>query len=116
MSLPALVAALVVAFLHVAFMVLESFLWTTPRGRKIFGQSKENAEITKVLAQNQGFYNGGAAALLGWAALTGRADTTAALLVFVVAMGIVGAVTAKPSIFFLQAVPAGIALGLVFLT
>jgi putative membrane protein len=112
MSSPAVVAALVVAVLHVVFMVLEAVLWTAPAGRRIFGQTVEQAEATRVLALNQGLYNGGVAALLVWAALTGRADTTGALLAFVVAMGIVGAITAKPTILLFQAAPAAIALGL----
>ena len=115
MSIPALALTLVVAALHVVFWVLESFLWTTPFGLKFFGQKRDAAEATKVLAQNQGFYNGGVAALLAWAALTGRADATAALLIFVVAMGIVGGVTAKRSILVVQALPAAIALALVWL-
>jgi putative membrane protein len=115
MSTAALAATLVVAALHVVFMILESVLWTTPTGRKIFAQTKEGAEATKVLALNQGIYNGGVAALLGWAAFTDRSDTTVALLIFVIAMGIVGAITAKPTILLFQAVPAGAALGLTLL-
>jgi len=112
MPTAAVIACLVVAALHVVFMLLESVLWTTPRGRKIFGQTVEGAEATKVLALNQGVYNGGVAALLAWAALTDRPDTAGALLIFIVAMGIVGAVTAKPTILLFQAVPAAVALAL----
>lgn len=115
MSTAAVAATLVVAVLHVVFMILESVLWTTPRGRKVFGQSVEDAEKTKVLALNQGLYNGGVAALLAWAALTDRVDATGALLIFVIAMGIVGAVTAKPTILLFQAIPAAVALTLVLL-
>jgi len=113
MSTAAVALALVVAVLHLGFFVLESLLWTTPRGRKIFGQTVDGAAQTRVLAFNQGCYNAGAAGLLGWAALTGRTDTTAALLIFIVAMGLVGAATAKPTILFIQAVPAAVALALV---
>ncbi|KAB2884806.1 MAG: DUF1304 domain-containing protein [Kofleriaceae bacterium] len=112
MSTAALTATLVVAALHVGFMILESVLWTTPRGRRIFGQTAEGAEATRVLALNQGVYNGGVAGLLAWAALTGRADTTIALLAFVIAMGVVGAATAKPTILLFQALPAALALAL----
>jgi putative membrane protein len=103
---------LVVAALHVVFMVLETFLWTTPRGRKIFGQTPEDAEKTKVLAQNQGVYNGALAAGLVYAAIVGQRDTTIVLLAFVVVVGIYGGITAKPTIFVLQALPGAIALGL----
>ncbi len=111
----ALVVTWLVVVLHVVFMVLETFLWTTPRGRKIFGQTKEGAEATKVLAANQGVYNGALAGALGWSALTHETHATMALLVFVVVVGVYGAVTAKPSILFLQALPALVALVLTWL-
>ena len=48
-----------VALEHIYFLVLEMFLWTKPKGIKTFGlKSKEFAEETKVLAANQGLYNG----------------------------------------------------------
>ena len=48
-----------VALEHFYFLVLEMFLWTKPKGIKTFGlKSKEFAEETKVLAANQGLYNG----------------------------------------------------------
>ena len=109
----ALVLSLLVAFLHVGFMVLESMLWTTPKGLKIFGMSAEQAEATKVLALNQGAYNGLVAALLAWAALTQKWETVAAVLVFIAIAGVVGGVTAARSILVLQMVPALVALGVV---
>lgn len=112
----ALIATLLVAVLHVLFMVLETFLWTTPRGRKIFAQSVEGAEQTKVLAANQGVYNGALAALLAWAALTGERPATIAGLVFVIVVGLYGAASVKPTIFFVQALPAIVALVLVWLS
>ena len=68
----ALVTALVAA-LHVYFLVLEMFLWTKPAGRKAFGLSAEQAEATKVLAANQGLYNGFLAAGLLWSLTLGDA-------------------------------------------
>jgi putative membrane protein len=114
-TLAAQIAIGVVAAAHVTFMILESVLWTTPTGRRIFAQTVESAEQTKVLALNQGVYNGGVAALLVWAVATGRPATAAALLIFVVAMGVVGAVTAKPTILVAQALPAAVALALVLM-
>lgn len=111
----ALVATLVVAAAHVGFMILETFLWTTPTGRRIFGQSADEAQTTKVLAQNQGVYNGALAALLAWAALAGQGDTVVAALVFVIVVGVYGAITAKPTILLLQALPAAAALALMLL-
>ncbi len=115
MATPALVASLAVAALHVVFFVLESVLWTTATGRRIFGQSRDDAQTTRVLALNQGAYNAGVAALLAWAVLTDCGDTATALLAFIVAMGVVGGVTAKPTILALQAAPAALALALLHL-
>lgn len=53
----ALVFAGLAALLHVYIFVLESFTWTTSRTRKVFGTTAEEAETTKMLAFNQGFYN-----------------------------------------------------------
>ncbi len=55
-----------VAVLHIVFLIMEMFLWTKPSGRRIFGITREFAEQTKVLAANQGLYNGFLAAGLLW--------------------------------------------------
>jgi putative membrane protein len=110
MSNLALGLVLFVAAAHVWFMVLEAVLWTHPFGRRTFGQSREDAEKTKVLAMNQGLYNGGLAVLLTWAALDHRYVTVDALLIFIIAMGVVGALTAKPIILAFQSLPAALAL------
>ena len=113
LSAAALVATLVVVVLHVIFMVLETFLWTTPRGRRIFGQTREQAEATKVLANNQGVYNGALAALLAWAAFAAPSTTVMAVLAFVIVVGIYGGITAKRTILLIQALPAAVAMVLV---
>lgn len=110
----AAIATFFVAALHVLFMVFETFLWTTPKVRKRFGQTAEQAETTKVLAANQGVYNGALAAGLVWAQVSGELAARSMLLVFVIAVGIYGAATAKRSILFIQALPAAVALGLAF--
>jgi len=114
-SLLATVAVAFVALLHIAFFVLESFLWTKPTGRRIFGLSRELAESTKFLAANQGLYNGFLAAGLIWGLLrTPHAFAVKMFfLVCVIIAGIVGAITAKRSILFVQALPGAIALLLV---
>ena len=99
-----------VAVLHVGFMVLESILWAKPTGRKIFALSKEKAELTKDLASNQGVYNLMLALCIGLALMVGNAGALTMLLVFVVIVGIYGAATVKPTIFFLQSLPALLAL------
>jgi len=102
----------IVAVLHVAFLILEMFLWTSPVGRKIFGQSKERAEITKVLAANQGLYNGFLVAGLLWGLLLGASGGP--VLIFflscVVVAGIYGSATVGRRIFWGQAAPAIAAL------
>lgn len=111
----AVATSLLVAALHVGFFYLEAVLWATPTGQRVFGQSAEQAQATRVLAMNQGFYNLGVAALLGWAALAPNEGAAVALLAFLVAMGVVGGLTASRSILALQAAPAAVALGLWFL-
>ncbi|HET6585737.1 MAG TPA: DUF1304 domain-containing protein, partial [Nannocystaceae bacterium] len=104
------ITTLLVAVLHLVFMVVETFLWTTPAVRERFGTSVEQAETTRVLAANQGVYNGALGLALAWAALTGNTTVAKVLLLFVIVVGLYGGATAKPSIFVLQALPAAIAL------
>lgn len=49
--------AALAALVHVYIWVLESFLWTSPRTRAVFGTTEEEALTSKLLAFNQGFYN-----------------------------------------------------------
>ena len=97
--------SLLVAALHAVFFVVESFLWTGKTVRRRFGMTPEQAEATKVLAANQGVYNGALAAALAWATVAGERATVLALLAFVVVVGVYGGATAKRSIFFVQALP-----------
>ncbi len=116
LSVLASVAIGVVAALHLAFFVLESFLWTTPTGRRIFGLTSELAESTKSLAANQGLYNAFLAAGLLWGAMQPSAFAVRIFfLSCVIVAGVVGAFTAKRSILFVQALPGAIALVLVLL-
>lgn len=57
MTTTAVVFAALAALLHVYIFVLESFRWTEPRTRAVFGTTAEEAQTTKMLAFNQGFYN-----------------------------------------------------------
>ena len=72
MTIVANAVVILVALLHIYFLVLEMFLWDKPSGLKAFGQSKEKAEATKVLAANQGLYNGFLAAGLLLGVVLGR--------------------------------------------
>jgi len=107
-----------VALLHIYFLVLEMFLWDKPMGLRAFGQSKEKAAITKVLAANQGLYNGFLAAGLFWGLSLGAQGT--AIKVFflgcVLVAGLFGAATASRKILFIQALPAAVGLALVLMS
>lgn len=114
MTLLTSIAVSVVIILHVFFMVLEMFLWTKPYGRKTSGLSEEHANNTATLAANQGLYNGFLAAGLLWGLLsTGGFDALVFFLGCIIVAGIYGAFTVKPSILWIQALPATIALFLV---
>ena len=102
----------IVALEHVYILVLEMFLWTKPAGLRAFGLTPEFAQQTAVLAANQGLYNGFLAAGLIWGLLLkddGRSVRIFFLCCIVVA-GIFGGITAKPSILYIQAAPALVAL------
>lgn len=111
----ALVLTAVVGLLHIYFMVLETFLWTKPQGLKTFKQTPEDAAKSKVLAANQGVYNGVLGAFLIWSAILGERTTNLVLLTFVVIVGLYGGATVGRSIVFVQAVPAAIAIALTML-
>ncbi len=101
-----------VAIEHLYILVLEMFLWTKPAGLRAFNLTPEFAEQTAVLAANQGLYNGFLAAGLIWGLI--RKDEGFPLRVFflvcIVIAGVFGAITAKPSILYVQAMPAFVAL------
>ena len=100
-----------VAALHLYFLVLEMFLWTTPTGRRAFGLEADFAEESKVLAANQGLYNGFLAAGLVWGLVSDQTDVKTFFLVCVVVAGVYGAATVNKRILVVQAVPAVLALG-----
>jgi putative membrane protein len=102
-----------VALLHVYFLVLEMFLWTKPLGLKTFRNTPEKAEITRVLAANQGLYNGFLAAGLCWAAFATRQDVALFFLGCVVVAALYGAYSVSRRIFYVQGVPAILAIAAV---
>ena len=107
-----------VALIHVYIMVLEMFLWDKPYGLKAFGQSKEAATASKVLAANQGLYNGFLAAGLFWGLSLGTdgAGIKVFFLCCILVAGIYGAATANRKILFIQAFPAALGLALLWLS
>jgi putative membrane protein len=108
-----------VAALHVYFMILEMFLWTRPLGLKTFRNSPEKAAESAVLAANQGLYNGFLAAGLIWGLV--HVDPIFAIqiktffLFCVIVAGVYGAATVSHRILLVQAIPAAIALILLWL-
>lgn len=118
MAVVAKVLVALVALEHVYFLALEMFLWEKPRTRAAFGMSAEQAAQTKVLAANQGLYNGFLAAGLIWS-LVAPSGYAKALAIFflgcVLVAGVYGGFTANKRIWLLQAMPAALALGAVLL-
>ena len=103
-----------IAAFHVWALILEMFLWTKPLGRKTFGTSKQDAETSKSLAMNQGLYNGFLVVGLIASLVVSNPETAHTLKVmflsFVIAAGAFGGLTVNLRIFFLQGLPALIAL------
>lgn len=99
-----------VALLHAGFLVLEMFLWQKPQGRKIFRLSETDAATTAVLAANQGLYNG----FLSAGLLLGMLAQNWTLIIFilccVIIAGLYGAWSVSRRIFFVQSLPALLAL------
>ena len=98
-----------IAIEHFYFLILEMFLWTKPKGLKTFGNSREDAEKSKVLAANQGLYNGFLAAGLIWSLVDELNATSIAIffLCCIITAGIYGAYsTKKTKLFYIQSLPA----------
>ena len=109
-----LIVVALVAIEHLYFLVLEMFLWTQPRGRRIFGLTEQFANDSKALAANQGLYNGFLAAGLIWSLVHPAAAVAHQLQLFFLACVLVaalfGGVTVKRTILFVQGIPALIGL------
>jgi putative membrane protein len=101
-----------VALIHIYIVYLEMVLWDKPQGMKAFGSTPEFAKATKVLAANQGLYNGFLAAGLIWGLWQGAAgfDVKVFFLLCVIIAGLYGAATASRKILYVQALPAALAL------
>ena len=117
MTLLANLVVALIALLHVYILVLEMFLWDKPAGLRAFGQTLEAATASKVLAANQGLYNGFLAAGLFWGLWLGAEGgaVKVCFLCCVLVAGLYGAATASRKILFIQAIPAALGLLLVLL-
>ena len=116
MNAVANVVVLLVAALHVYFLVLEMFLWRTPRGMRAFGLDQAFADRSASLAANQGLYNGFLAAGLAWGVLAADPvgfQVKVFFLACVIVAGLFGAATVNRRIALVQALPAAIALAFV---
>lgn len=102
----------VVALIHLYILVLEMFLWNTKTGHKVFNLRPDFARDTRVLAANQGLYNGFLAVGLLWSLWLGEKGIPVAIffLACVLIAGLFGAVTASRKILYVQAMPALAAL------
>ncbi|MBM0441357.1 DUF1304 domain-containing protein [Klebsiella pneumoniae] len=101
-----------VAIIHLAILVLEMFLWEGSAGRRAFNLSADFARQTRVLAANQGLYNGFLAASTRVGLWLGAPGVQVVIffLACVLAAGIFGALTASRKILYIQALPALLAL------
>lgn len=110
-------ATAAVAGLHGYILVLQMFLWDKEAGMRAFRQTPKSAAQTKVLAANQGLYNGFLAAGLAWGLVHPNPDFASQVRLFflgcVGVAGVYGAATAHRKILFIQGVPAALAAGLV---
>ncbi len=102
----------IVVLIHVYIVLLEMVWWDTPRGQKAFGLKPDFAAATRILAANQGLYNGFLVAGLVWGLWLGEAGFAikAFFLACVIVAGLFGAATSSIRILYIQAVPAGLAL------
>ncbi|ULO06480.1 DUF1304 domain-containing protein [Paenibacillus sp. 19GGS1-52] len=104
----------IIAAIHIYIVYLEMFMWATPKGMKTFGTTEQVAKDSKSLAFNQGLYNGFLAAGLIWGLLYPDAVAGRHIQLFFLACvliaGIVGSLTAKKSIIYVQALPALVAI------
>jgi len=113
MDLVANALVAIVAAIHVYIVILEMFLWRTPRGLRSFGTDQAFADRSAALAANQGPYNGFLVAGLVWGLLATDPvgfQVTLFFLACVIVAGIYGAATVNRRILVVQAVPAALAL------
>jgi putative membrane protein len=116
MSALASTVVAIIALMHLWFLVLEMLLWDKPTGLRAFGITPEFAAQTKVLAGNQGLYNGFLAAGLAWGLLLGGPEGLHLKLYFlacVLVAGVYGGLTATRKVLWVQALPAAVGLALV---
>jgi putative membrane protein len=118
MSTLAGIVIAIIALMHVWFLILEMLLWDKPTGLRAFGLTPEFAKQSKVLAANQGLYNGFLAAGLFWGLLLGGSEGTHVKIFFlgcILVAGLYGGFTATRKVLWIQAAPAAVGLALLLL-
>lgn len=116
MSTLANIVVTIIALMHVWFLILEMVLWDKPAGRRAFGTTAEYAAQTRVLAANQGLYNGFLAAGLFWGLILGGTEGTHVKLFFlacILVAGVYGGFSATRKVLWIQGLPAAIGIALV---
>jgi putative membrane protein len=119
MSLATKILVIIVALEHLYFLYLEMFAWTQPRTRKRFGLTEEAAANTKVMAGNQGLYNGFLSAGLVWSLFAPPEFGKQLVLFFagcVAVAGIYGGATVNKRVFYIQSIPALAAIAVALFT
>jgi len=118
MSMIANLVVALVALLHLYFLLLEMYFWEKPLGLRTFAIKPEFAKATRSLAANQGLYNGFLAAGLVWGLILGSEGYSIKIffLACVIVAGVFGAATANRKILYIQALPAIIAMILIWIT
>ncbi len=119
MSLVSKILIAIVTLEHLYFMYFEMFAWETI-GKRTFKQFPPDLFTpTKSLAANQGLYNGFLAAGLIWSLFIEDVNWSKNVALFflacVSAAGIYGALTASKKIFWIQALPALLAIAALFI-
>ena len=119
MSTLANIVVAIIALMHVWFLILEMFLWDKPAGRRAFGLTPEFAAQSKVLAANQGLYNGFLSAGLFWGLTLGNGEGTHVKIFFLICVLVAclyGGFTATRKVLWIQAAPAAVGLACVLLS
>ena len=120
MSTLANILIAIIALMHLWFLILEMFLWDKSTGRRAFGLTPEFATQSKVLAANQGLYNGFLAAGLIWGLILGGTPEGMHVKIFFLACvliaGLYGGFTATRKVLWIQGLPALIGLVLILLS
>lgn len=119
MNLIVKILIILVALEHLYILWLEMFAWTSTGRRTFKSMPADMFEKTKSMAANQGLYNGFLAAGLIWSIIIEDPEWSRNVAVFflscIAIAGIYGAVSVQRSIFYIQGLPAILAIGATYL-